>query len=410
MLTQTSVQELTKNQIIHKNKWLFILTKLDLTSMVVPVIVKIWESANLSFSNMLFLQGIFALSVVIFEIPSGAISDAFKRKYVLASGYLFLAIGSLTYSLGHTFIMFAISETLFGIGLATISGSDSSLVYDTLAEFKEEKQFKSILGKASTLSFIAAMITLMVAGVIGEYSLRLPLYILTGTFVVKVILCLQMVEIERIKAKNAGSATKQAFQTLFKSKYLIAVLFAFLAYSVAQRVTFWAYQPKLFEYGITPLHIGFIFAGMNLVAAGSSYLFGKINEKHEDLMLLGFMIIEIVNTIVLWKIDNLGILSTIYLVQIARGGRAPIVGTMIQRKATSEQRATLISIYSSLGNLLYFIASVFYNLYTVSLDNSLISVLVLSLVFLVIYSTLIRSNRNGIKKIKEEKIKELIPS
>ena len=130
MLTQTSVQQNSKNQVIRKNKWLFILTKLDLTSMVVPVIVKIWESANLNFSNMLLLQGIFALSVVIFEIPSGAISDAFKRKYVLAAGYLFLAVGSLTYSLGNTFTMFAISEALFGVGLATISGSDTSLVYD----------------------------------------------------------------------------------------------------------------------------------------------------------------------------------------------------------------------------------------------------------------------------------------
>ena len=406
MLTHPSVQKQTKDQVIHRNKWLFILTKLDLTAMVVPVIVKIWESANLSFSKMLFLQGIFALSVVIFEIPSGAISDAFKRKYVLATGYLILAIGTLTYSLGSTFVMFALSEALYGAGLATISGSDSSLMYDTLANYKEEKQFKQILGTASTLSFIAAMVTLMIAGVMGEYSLRWPLYVLTGTFVIKVILCLLMIEIERTKAQNARKATKLAFQTLLKSKYLIAVLFAFLAYSVAQRVAFWAYQPKLFNNGLTPLHIGFIFAGMNLVAAGSSYLFGRIKDKHEDLVLLGFMIIEIINTIVLWSTDSLGILSTIYLVQIARGGRAPIVSTMIQRKASSEQRATLVSIYSSIGNLLYFIASIFYTVYNLSIDNSLLSMLILSVVLLVAYALLVRSNRNGYK-MKKEKDKEI---
>jgi len=405
MLTQTSVQQNSKNQVIRKNKWLFILTKLDLTSMVVPVIVKIWESANLNFSNMLLLQGIFALSVVIFEIPSGAISDAFKRKYVLAAGYLFLAVGSLTYSLGNTFTMFAISEALFGVGLATISGSDTSLVYDTLAKYNEEKKFKDILGKASTFSFIAAMLALLVAGVIGEYSLKWPLYLLTGTFVIKVVLCFLMIEAERSKAENISKATKQAFQTLLKSKYLIAVLLSFLVYSVAQRVTFWAYQPKLFEHGITPMHIGFIFAGMNLVAAGSSYLFGKIKEKHEDLMLLGFMVIEITNTIVLWTVDGLGILSTIYLVQIARGGRAPIVSTMIQRKASSDQRATLVSIYSSIGNLIYFISSVFYSLYNVSIDDSLISMLIMSGVLLLFYIILVRNNRNG-QKTEKKKIKE----
>ena len=158
----------------------------------------------------------------------------------------------------------------------------------------------------------------------------------------------------------------------------------------------------MFEHGITPIHIGFIFAGLNLVAAGSSYLFGKLKEKHEDLMLIGFMLIEIVNTLVLWSIDNLGILATMYLVQISRGGRAPIVGTMIQRKASSNQRATLVSIYSSIGNLLYFIASVFYTLYNVSIDNSLLSMLIMSGILLPIYIVLVRSNRNGNKKEKEK--------
>jgi MFS family permease len=401
MLTQVSVKKESRIGDIHRNKWLFIITRLDLTSMVVPVIVKIWAGANLNFSQMLFLQGIFSLSVVIFEIPSGAISDTFKRKYVIAAGYTFLALASLSYSLGRTFAVFAVSEVLFGIGLATISGSDTSLMYDTLANHNQEKQFKNILGKASTMSFLSAMIALMISGALGEYSLRWPLYILSATFAVKVVLSLFMIEAERTKAQSAGKATKKAFKTLIKSKFLIAVLISAIAYSVAQRVAFWSYQPKLFENNITTLHIGFIFAAMNLIAAGASIVFARLKEHNEDLFLLGFMIIELVNIIILWYFDSLVILSTMLLVQVARGGRAPIVGTMIQRKATSEQRATLISIYSSLGNLFYFVISLGYTLSNVSLDNALLSMLIGTIAAIILYAGLVQNNRNGQKKEEE---------
>ena len=398
MLTEVSVKKESRIGEIHRNKWLFILTRLDLTSMIVPVIVKIWAGASLNFSQMLFLQGIFSLSVVIFEIPSGAISDTFKRKHVIAAGYTFLTFATLSYSLGKTFAVFAVSETLFGIGLATISGSDTSLIYDTLAKYNQENRFKEILGKASTMSFISAMFALLISGALGEYSLRWPLYILTVTFAVKVILSLLMIESERTKAESAVKATKQAFRKLIKSKFLIAVLVSAIAYSVAQRVAFWSYQPKLFENNITTLHIGFIFAGMNLIAAGASFVFSKLKEKNEDLFLLGFMLIELINIIILWYFDSLIILTTMLLVQIARGGRAPIVGTMIQRKATSEQRATLISIYSSIGNLLYFFISLGYTLTNVSLTNALLSMMIMTIASVVLYAVLVRNNRNGKKK------------
>lgn len=91
-----------------------------------------------------------------------------------------------------------------------------------------------------------------------------------------------------------------------------------------------------------------------------------------------------------------------FAVQLARGGRAPIVSTMIQRKATSNLRATIVSIYSSIGNLLYFIVSLVFTLFNTTLSVSLISMLILSIVIIIGFAGLVRNNRNGQKK-KEEK-------
>lgn len=402
MKSQVTQETNSQVDVVRKNSLLFILLRLDFMAMVIPVAVKIWEEAGLDFSQMLFLQGIFALSVVIFEIPSGALSDTFKRRYVLAGGYLLIAIASVCYGLGRSFAAFAISEAIFGMGLAAISGSDTGLLYDTLAYYGRENRFKKIIGKSSTLAFIVAMVSLPISGVIALYSLRWPLFIIGIISGIKIVISLLMEEKERVKSQSIQKATKSALKTLFKSKFLIGVLLAFIAFSVAQRVAFWAYQPKLFSNGLNSLHIGLIFAGMNLVAAIGSWLFAKIKEHHEDFLLLGFMILEIVSIFVLWYFDSLIILTTMFVVQLARGGRAPIVSTMIQRKATSDLRATIVSIYSSIGNLLYFIVSLVFILFNTSLSDSLISMLILSTVIIIGFAVLVRNNRNGQNKEKEK--------
>ncbi|MHA1397715.1 MAG: MFS transporter [Candidatus Heimdallarchaeaceae archaeon] len=399
VIKQTSISDKSNVSEISRNKWLFILTKLDLTAMVLPVIVKIWENAGLNFNKMLLLQGLFSISLVLFEIPSGSISDTFKRKYVLAAGYTFLAGACLSYSLGYTFSAFIISEILFGMGVATISGSDTSLVYDTLVKYEKEGEFKKILGRASTLSFIAALVSILLSGVIGLYSLRWPLYLLTGTFVVKIFLSMGMVEVERTKAQNARKATKDAFSTLLHSTTLVAVLLAFISYSVAQRVAFWAYQPKLFTHNFSPFYIGLVFAGMNLIAAISSSVLSKMKEKHEDLLLVIFLILELVNIFVLWITSSLLILITIMFVQIARGGRSPVIGTMIQRKAKSELRATLLSIYSAIGNMLYFITSIIFTLLDLSMKETLLVMLMFSIVIFCSFIYLV-AKKNGKKGVE----------
>ena len=49
-------QRTFEQKIVRRNTLLFILSRLDFTAMIVPVIVKIWGQAGLSFSEMLFLQ------------------------------------------------------------------------------------------------------------------------------------------------------------------------------------------------------------------------------------------------------------------------------------------------------------------------------------------------------------------
>ncbi|RLF26723.1 MAG: hypothetical protein DRN14_06405 [Thermoplasmata archaeon] len=382
------------------NSRLFIFSRLDLTAMLLPVIVIIWKTAGLSFNEMLLLQGIFALFIVLTEVPSGAISDSFKRKYVLIAGNTVLSIATIIYYLGRNFLVFSIAESLFGIGVATISGSDTSLLYDTLILSKEETKFKKILGKAIAFNAVASSASMLIGGLIGTYYLRLPVLLVSISFVLRAIICLLMIEPERVRSKSVKKTTTKSAKLLFTNRTMIAMLFSYLSVMVVQRVAFWAYQPKLLDNGFNSFYIGLLFASLNILTAIGSIVISKIKEHHDLSLLLFIMILETANIFVLWYFNSLIILSTMVIVQFVRGGRGALANSIIQRRSSSDLRATIISLISAVSSLLYFLVSLMFKIFDMSLNLILFIMLLTSILITIIfgYFTTVLNNKNNLMK------------
>lgn len=56
------------------------------------IMVLFWQSHGLSMAEVMFLQSAFALSMVLFEVPTGFIADRFGHKFSLVLAGLFLAL------------------------------------------------------------------------------------------------------------------------------------------------------------------------------------------------------------------------------------------------------------------------------------------------------------------------------
>jgi MFS family permease len=83
---------------------------------IIPVVVLFWQENGLSLTQIMILQALFAMSIVIFEVPTGVVADKQGRKRSMIYGSLFLILGALIYSLGHNFFQFFIAEFTWGIG------------------------------------------------------------------------------------------------------------------------------------------------------------------------------------------------------------------------------------------------------------------------------------------------------
>jgi hypothetical protein len=78
------------------------------------------------------LFAIWSVVSFVFEVPSGALADAWSRRGLYAIGELLTAAGYALWLLWPTFTGFALGFVLWGIGGALSSGTLEALVYDQL--------------------------------------------------------------------------------------------------------------------------------------------------------------------------------------------------------------------------------------------------------------------------------------
>jgi MFS family permease len=105
--------------------------------LVMPVIVPFYESNGLTLQDIMILKAVYSVVIVVFEIPSGYLADVLGRKNTLIAGALLGTAGYVAYSFSFGFTGFLIAEIVLGAGQSMISGADSALLYDTLAEHEK---------------------------------------------------------------------------------------------------------------------------------------------------------------------------------------------------------------------------------------------------------------------------------
>lgn len=110
-----------------------------------PVFTLLYLDYGLTLSQFAILNVIWAATIVISEVPSGAFADTLGRKklVVLSSVVMFIEIAMIalvpTGNPTLVFVVFMINRVLSGLAMSLASGADEALAYDTLkAQGKEE--------------------------------------------------------------------------------------------------------------------------------------------------------------------------------------------------------------------------------------------------------------------------------
>jgi len=348
-----------EQQKLKSNIWKFYLFQI-LTGLTffVPIIVLFWQTNGLNLTQVMILQSLFALAVVVLEIPTGYFADIFGRRKSLIFAASFLALGSFAYSLGYNFYQFLIAEILLAFGVSLVSGTDSALVYDTLKDLKQEKLYKKIWGNAIFYYLIATSIACVIGGFIGKINFRWTFYAMLPFMILLIPLSFSLKEPKRHKFIFKRDYLFELFKilkvSLIKNKkirWLIIYSAIIVGFNSA---VLWFYQPYFKLSGLDIFYFGFVFAAFNIVAAISSKYAHQIEEKIGPKYSLFMLVVLVgVSYFLMSNFIYLFSFSFAFLQQFVRGFSKPVITDYINKLTSSDIRATVLSAQNLVGKLFY---------------------------------------------------------
>ena len=112
-----------------------------------PVYALLFLEHGLTWEDFGILNGIWAITIILLEVPSGAFADTLGRKRLLVLAGICMVVEMLALLLapmdgsGWVFWLFVLNRIISGVAEAAASRADEALAYDSLKEAGMEKEW-----------------------------------------------------------------------------------------------------------------------------------------------------------------------------------------------------------------------------------------------------------------------------
>lgn len=322
--------------------------------------------ARFPLEQVLQLQAIYYLVVVALEVPSGYLSDRVGRRLTLLISALAMVMAYALFLFGgESFAAFAAAQASLAVGFSFVSGTDTSLHYDTLTALGREAEFPEQQARLNRAGYLAASAGAIVAGALGVLDLRLAYALSLVQSLVLAALVLAMREPPRIRSGWAQSGFAEQLRGCLRylRRPILAWLFAYVVlqttishipYEFAQPYVATVLGELPSHTRLTPLATGFVSAGIAFVAsfaaARSIWLRDRLGTGGALLGVTGVQtgLIAIMGLILHPLVVPLILLRSC---QSAIGD--VIVNTTVTPRVEQSRRATYLSLHSLAGRLGY---------------------------------------------------------
>lgn len=150
----------------------------------------LYFNSKLGVADVLKLEVVYFLSVVAVEVPSGYVSDRIGRRKTLLLACLSLVIAYACFIFAPSFLVLAVGQFFMAAGIASQSGTDTALHYESLLACGRQDEYGDREARADRVSFAANAGAALIGGLLGALNLRWPyvLSMLTALLALLVVL------------------------------------------------------------------------------------------------------------------------------------------------------------------------------------------------------------------------------
>jgi MFS family permease len=311
---------------------------------IIPVFVPLMSQYGLTMQQIMLTQSIFAACSLILEVPSGVLADWFGRKATLVIGSLLSGVGFSVLLWADTFWQVALFEAIVGVAFSLISGSDTSLAFESEQALAKDNNQSSIARLLSWNSFGEAAASL-VAFVLVRYDLH---WVVLGQVIVgwmPLLLSFGLTEPPRKQQLKQQSIDWQQVRSAISGyPVILALTGLFMIVSASTYMVAWLNPMLWIAFDMPVDYFGLLWAFISLTVAFSTRFSSRLikpNSAKPILLLpvlLFFGYAALISSALIW------VVAGAFLIAAFRGLTMPTIKLWVNRQIGNEYRATVNSL------------------------------------------------------------------
>jgi MFS family permease len=333
---------------------------LQMSLFPVAVITLFWQrNLGMSMHEILLLQGLFGLTIAVFEFPSGYLADRLGYRRSLLLGSALQTVGWGAYCFADDFWGAAAAEAILGLGIALISGTDAALMFESLKETGAEGSFRRWDGRFRFVGQMSEGIAALFAGLLFAVDPRLPFALEVVVWLAAIGVAWKMVEPARHLPEPGGHLRRIASMlktVLGGNRRLASIVCLTVLLGMSSFVPVWLVPLYASDAGVPDQWLGPMWAAANFVVAIASLSSDRVVGRFGLLPTL-FACVVLVATGYLGLALSFGTFGFLFYfcLTLERGLFGPALLHEEQKLLPSADRAGFLSLRSLLFRALFLV-------------------------------------------------------
>ena len=365
-----------------------------------PIFTILFLDFGLSIEDFALLNALWAASIVVFEVPSGALADKLGRRrlVVFASWLMVVEMALLCFMpIGGALVwpLMALNRIISGLAEACCSGADEALVYDALPPDGRDAAWTRVLARLMRWQSLTFMLVALTGAATysqdfmngaarwlhldftfsKEVCMRIPLFLNLGMAFATVWSALLMTDTHqhapdtsglKVLIKDSFGQMLQAARHILRSPAAIVIILTGLLYDSFMRLFYTVGSNYYRLLGIDEAWNGLILAASSLLGIGTALVVEKLVGNASPSRNMGMVAILILIGLSGIALMIPGWVGVLFVVPFWLGMRSLhyFISQYLNRVSEPSTRATVLSFKGLTMNLAYGIVMIAYQIQT----------------------------------------------
>lgn len=334
-----------------------------------------WEERGMTIPMVVMTEILFAVTIVLLEVPTGIIADKWGRKRMIVLSAVLGCLEFLILVYATEFWHFAVVVFLAAIGSSAASGAENALLYDSLMQDGREASFEKYIGRMNAVDIVSVMLAALSGSLLaGKFGFEFNYWLSFIGMIIASVLTLLLKEPSRQVAEEEEAVPfrtylTESFRFFRQNPGVYVVMMAGMAIGAAITYVDEFWQLYLERVNIPVAAFGLFSAGLFVIRLPGNLLAYKLKDR------LSLQTIIVTVTLLsaagyayaAWAKDFSGI-AALFLVCLIAGIMEPLASGYMHHRIDSTMRATIDSFQSLALNAALIVVGAGFGYFSSKLD------------------------------------------